>query len=645
MDDAAAPSTTHPYPSARPDSTTTDTPVVHRNVGVYTSDGTRLATDVYCPARDGVPLPGPHRVILERTPYSRERPATVELAKAATRRGCIFVAQDVRGRFDSEGTFKLYFTAEEGPDGADLCRWIVAQPWYGGGIATVGGSFSAVTSHALALALDDQLRPHLRAQVQRASGVNYYKRGLRTHGTLTVGLALPWVVNQAAASPQAQADPLIAAALQGMQRDLPQWIAAFPFARGESPLALCPEYEDLIYRMYETGDATDWWRTPAAWLEDRWAQYPPDVALLMVSGWYDHHAGANFDKLRHLGSWMQRSVSLIVGPWVHGHGMLDSHTAGDADFGPTAAAHGPVAETYMDWVARHLDPADDAPQTVPPLTYFRMGSGDGHKTADGRIFIGGEWHTAETWPPAGTYTTPFFLGRNGSLTLQPPGRDGGTTTYTYDPTRPCPTVGGTNLQEPGRPDLFAIGPQDQRTPNTPYSNGIPGTPLADRPDVRVFQTPPLTQPLEITGPVEAHLWVSSSTPDTDIVAKLIDVHPPTRDYPDGYAMLVCEDILRLRYRDDRPTERLIEPGRPYRIRVDMGPTSILIQAGHRIRLDITSSNFPEYDPNPNTGEPLGRHTHTTVAHQTIHHHAAMPSHLDLPLRPIDSEGPVAGDAA
>jgi putative CocE/NonD family hydrolase len=151
--------------------------------------------------------------------------------------------------------------------------------------------------------------------------------------------------------------------------------------------------------------------------------------------------------------------------------------------------------------------------------------------------------------------------------------------------------------------------------------------------VLVFQTEPLAEDVEVIGPLETRLWVSSSAVDTDFVGKLIDVYPPSDDYPDGYALLLAEGILRMRYRDDRPVGELIEPGEVYEILLDLQPTGNVFKRGHRIRLDVTSSNFPEFDANPNTGEPLGKHTHTVVAHQVVYHDAGRPSRIVLPIVP------------
>jgi putative CocE/NonD family hydrolase len=191
------------------------------------------------------------------------------------------------------------------------------------------------------------------------------------------------------------------------------------------------------------------------------------------------------------------------------------------------------------------------------------------------------------------------------------------------------------------PDFMAVGGQDQRCqPRLRVCRGS-DRPLAERPDVLPFQTDALAEDTEVTGPLRTRFWVSSSAVDTDFTARLIDVYPPSADYPEGYALLIAEGILRLRYRDDRPVGEPITPGDVYEISIELQPTSNVFKRGHRIRLDVSSSAFPQYDVNPNTGEPLGRHTRTLVAHQTVFHDAERASHLVLPIyrpdRPNEGE--------
>jgi putative CocE/NonD family hydrolase len=518
---------------------------------------------------------------------------------------------------------------DEGVDGVDTWSWLIAQPWCNTRLGTVGGSFSAANQQAMAL----HGPKGLRAQVLRDSGTNYRQRMFRYHGAYNVGVALPWAIEHGLQSPEARDDPRVRDALVAMRERSDQWVNDLPLKRGESPLAGAPAYEKIYFTMLETGDDTPYWHNPTVRLEGRWDEYPTDVAIMMVSGWFAHHANANFDKLRELGKRSAQPVKLVVGPWVHSPLMLELTHAGEADFGPAAAQEGPVAKAWLAWLDRFVQGRGDDKGDEPALRYFVMGLGDGHRTQQGRIFHGGEWRSAGQWPLPATQATPYYLHGDGTLGTERPRTDAAPRTYRYDPADPCPGIGASSLQSETFPAFVIPGPRDQRC--RPSLSACRGSdrPLSERPDVLVFQTPPLAQAAEVTGPLSVQLWVSSSAPDTDFTAKLIDVYPPGADFPEGMALLLSEGILRMRYRDGRAREELIEPGRAYCVTVELNPTSNVFKAGHRIRLDISSSSFPEYDLNPNTGEALGAHTHTRIAEQTVFVDGMRASHIVLPLQP------------
>jgi uncharacterized protein len=225
-------------------------------------------------------------------------------------------------------------------------------------------------------------------------------------------------------------------------------------------------------------------------------------------------------------------------------------------------------------------------------------------------------------------TTPFFLHQSGVLESRPPQTATASRTYDFDPAHPVPTIGGAIAS--GAP-LMEAGAFDQREGPDFFGSTAPYPPLSERGDVLVFQTAPLEADTEVTGPVTASLFVSSSAPDTDITIKLIDVYPPSRDWPQGFAMNLTHGILRLRYREDFEKPVLLEPGTIYKITVEAFPTANLFAKGHRIRLDIASSNFPHFDVNPNSGEPEGEAAHPQVARNTIHLDRDHPSHVTLAL--------------
>ncbi|HLY77866.1 MAG TPA: CocE/NonD family hydrolase, partial [Caulobacteraceae bacterium] len=271
----------------------------------------------------------------------------------------------------------------------------------------------------------------------------------------------------------------------------------------------------------------------------------------------------------------------------------------------------------------------------PPVRIFVMGGGqDGHgvarRTPQGRMMHGGAWRAESEWPIAAAVYQPYALHGDGSLS--PSGQDSGARplSYDFDPAHPVPSIGGTITS--GEP-LMRGGGYDQREGPTVYGSRQPYRPLSARPDVLVFQTPALAEDIEVTGAVEANLWVATDGPDTDFTIKLIDVYPPSEDYPEGYSLNLTDGILRCRYRDSWTKPSLMAPGEVYQITVRAFPTSNLFKAGHRIRLDVSSSNFPHFDVNPNTGAPEGRGLTRRVARNTLYVDRGRPSHVVLPVIP------------
>jgi putative CocE/NonD family hydrolase len=574
-----------------------------------------------------VPVDGRFPTIVERTPYNRANAGILQAAHFFAHRGYAFVAQDVRGRGDSGGHFHhLLNEPNEGLDGFDTLAWIVSQPWCSGRIGTQGGSFTAANQQAMAL----YRPPGLYAQFLRDCGTNYYRRMFRYHGAFHLGVVLPFCARQGTVGKEAQADPAVRAGLAGMRDHLVDWLDRLPLHQGESPLALAPDYEAFFLKVSTEADDTAYWHNPGVYLEGRWDDYPTDVAVFMISGWYAHHVAANIDKLRELGHRLTKPVHLLVGPWIHNATMGEDTHAGDVEFGPDAGAYGPILDLRLRWFDRFLKDLPNGVEDEPPLRLFVMGTGDGHKTAAGRLFHGGSWRTARAWPLPGTEFTTYYLHSGGHLAPQAPPEDAAPSEYDFDPNDPCPAIGG-NVQEAGVPGFLVGGPWDQRGRADLHACHGDTRPLIERPDVLGFQTEPLAEPIEVTGPLATRIWVASSAVDTDFTARLVDLYPPSTDYPDGYALLIAEGILRLRFRDDRPVGAPITPGEAYEISIELQPTSNIFKAGHRIRVDISSAAFPQYDVNPNTGEPLGQHTRTVVAHQTVYHDAQRPSRIVLPV--------------
>ena len=608
--------------------------VIESDRMVAMRDGTRLATDVHRPARGGQPLPGRFPVLLERTPYNkagmRDSERTVadprpkhryELAAYFAQRGYIVVFQDCRGRYASEGRFTKYLGEAE--DGFDTMAWLMQQPWCNGSIGTLGVSYGAHTQTALAT-----LRPPgLKAMFLDCGGFsNAYRGGIRHGGTFELKQAT-WAFKHAKLSPQAQADATVRAALDA--EDIRTWFAAMPWKRGHSPLRWVPEYEDYFFDQWERGAFDDYWRQRELYAAGYYDCFD-GIPVMLQCGWWDPYVQTTTDNYLGIRSRPDAKVRLVFGPWTHG--MRSVRHAGDVDFGDAATLDGQIAEDYsafrLQWFDRWLRPERAIPE-APAVRYFRMGGGSGRRNADGRLDHGGQWCSAGDWPLPGTAFTPYYLQADGVLSTKvPPTAE--TLDFDFDPADPVPTIGGTITS--GEPLMYA-GAYDQRTTEKIFGAKPPYLPLAARRDILVFETGDLDEDIEVTGPITVRLWVSSDAPDTDITAKLIDWHPPCPDYPQGYAMNLTDGILRLRYRRSWEQPELLAKDEIAEIIIDPMPTSNLFRKGHRIRLDISSSNFPRFDVNPNTGEPEGKARRRQIARNTIHLAPARPSQIVLPVIP------------
>ena len=256
-----------------------------------------------------------------------------------------------------------------------------------------------------------------------------------------------------------------------------------------------------------------------------------------------------------------------------------------------------------------------------------MGPRDGSRNSDGRLVHGGYWTEADTWPLPDTETRALYLRNDGSLSAEKPAIDESMTTYTFDPADPVQTIGGNVSARVGDGAYHQRERADFPGAKPPY------LPLSARSDVLVFQTEPLQEDMVVVGPIAVILYASSSAVDTDFTAKLVDDYPPSEDFPAGFDMNISDALIRASYRDDRQTRSLIEPGEVYRLVIRPFPTANVFKKGHRIRIDISSSNFPRFDVNPNTGEPLGENRRMIKADNTIYHDADRASHIVLPLLP------------
>jgi len=611
--------------------------IVQHDIMVPMRDGARLATDVYLPARNGSVVADAFPVILERTPYGKHRPSrserTVDRAAPLTRkqvaeffvsRGYVVVYQDCRGCYGSEGRFVKY--TSDGNDGYDTCAWIVEQPWCNGRIGTKGLSYAAHTQAALA----SLNAPGVVAMFVDSGGFsNAYQGGIRQGGAFELK-QVTWALRQALENPAVKCDQqrfsdLSAVDIHESLRGIAEW------EPGHSPLSAAPEYEDYLFDQWRHGVFDEYWKQVGLYAEgyhDRFC----DAAMVHMSSWYDPYPRTATQNYVGLSKSKKGPVCLILGPWTHGDRSLTY--SGDVDFGSAATLDGNLADSFLDlrlrWFERWLKGDLAQGPVLPKVRLFVMGGGSGRKNRAGRLDHGGCWRDEMDWPLVDTMPTPFYLHKSGLLARERPHERHAVLAYDYDPSNPVPTIGGAVTS--GEPVMVG-GAFDQREAKDVFGAVPPYRALADRPDVLVFQTPPLEEDVEVTGDIKAVLWISSSYPDTDFTFKLIDVYPPNIDYPDGYAMNLTDGIIRARYRDSWERPELMTPGEIYRVQIDAFPTSNLFKRGHRIRIDISSSNFPRFDSNPNTGELEGYASRPRVAINRVFVDEVRCSHVVLPIIP------------
>lgn len=568
---------------------------VDRNVPVSMRDGTLLAADVYRPAG-----PGPYPALLQRTPYDKQNPgAGASLILRAASSGYAVVVQDVRGRFASEGEFVTF--VNERQDGYDTLDWLAAQPWCDGNIGMFGGSYVGLTQWQAAISG----HPALKAIIPNVTASDYHNGWAYQGGAFELGFNLSWTLSVLAGNTilrkrggEPATDPVFQALLDGAD-DLTTEFARLPLA-GHAILGdFAPYYNAWV--DHPTYD--DFW----AGLDVSTRHESLNVAALNIGGWYDIFLGgtiANFTGMRARGPAAVRDRQrLLLGPWNH-VGMARGNPIGAHDFGMRST--GAVIDAdgqQLAWFDRWLRGLDSGVDRQPPVRLFVMGAN--------------RWRDEGEWPLARTDWQAWHLssgGRantlngDGALRRAEPGNEP-PDTYVYNPRNPVPTLGGALCCNP----VFTLGgAHDQRS-------------VEAREDVLVYSTPPLDEPVEVTGPVTLILHASSSAPDTDWTAKLVDVAPC------GEARNLTDGILRARYRDSMRAGTPITPGAVVRYAIDLGATSNTFLAGHRIRLEVSSSNFPRFDRNPNTGELPGRSAEMVSALQSVFHTPEYPSHLVLPV--------------
>jgi putative CocE/NonD family hydrolase len=590
--------------------------VIEKDIMVSVHDGTRLAVDLYRPARDGKAVEGRFPTLLTRTPYNKAGAAGE--GRFYAEHGYNVVANDVRGRYASEGTWRLM--ADDPRDGFDVVEWIARQPWSDGKIGTFGTSYPGGTQHALA----EMNPPHLTTMIPIDALSNCGISGMRHGGAFELRF-MNWIFNQGGSNARsALAEPALKKALDENARRIRQHVDNLPVRTGNTPLRVVPEYESWLVEAMQSGPETPFWKIKGVSVVDHVADYA-DVPVLHITGWYDswtRQVTLSYEALSKVKKAPQR---LTIGPWVHGG--QNANTAGEVEFGADAGVN--LLAWRLRWYDHWMKGASNGVDSDPPVLLYIMGTGDDRRSPKGRLQHGGFWRAEQGWPLDRARPTPYYIHSDGTLTTAPPTVTDDKTTYTFDPFHPVPTIGG-NISS--NTNLMTNGAYDQRPrEDTHASENL--LPLSERRDVLVFRTAPLTEDLEVTGMVRFKLWISSSAVDTDFTAKLIDEIPANPDYPLGFDLNIGDSILRARYRESLDNPVLMTPGTVYPVTISLYPTANVFKKGHRIRIDISSSNFPRFDLNPNTGVPLGTHRRMISADNTVYHDAGHPSHVVLPVVP------------
>lgn len=520
-------------------------------------------------------LPSEHgRVpaILVRTPYGKG----IDLVpnyQAFVDHGYAVVVQDVRGRYESEGDFEQLHHEPE--DGDATLNWIAQQPWSNGKIGMVGGSYLGIVQWKAAL----RNNPHLKAIFPVVSGDDdyrdrYYSRG----GALKLGHRLEWMAENLRAP--------------GYSPDFNRFIWHLPLRTAD--VAATGQISEAYQEAMRHPAFDAFWHS----VSTREHLEQIRIPVFAVGGWYDNYLQSDLDAFVAL----RKSTGLnhiLIGPWPHNM----SYKFEGVDFGRDASV--PIRRLQLQWFDQWLMGKDTAAASAAPVKVFLMGAN--------------QWLEDREWPPSDARAKVLYLDSNGHANGA--GGDGRLReglspretedSYTYDPHNPTPTRGGAVCCNPR---VFPWGPLDQRS-------------VEGRPDVLVYTTRPLRTDVTVAGPVKAVLFVSTSARDTDFTVKLVDV------FPEGEARILTDGILRLRYRKSVGHPEGAKPGEIYEITIDAGETANVFLRGHRIRVEIASSNFPKFDRNPNTGGSIPDETRLVVANQTVYHGGTRPSRLEVMVIP------------
>ena len=560
--------------------------LIQKNVPATMRDGTTLMSNVYGPSEGG-----PYPVLLTRLPYGKDLPlgtSYLDPVKAAAA-GYIVVVQDVRGRYRSEGEFVPFVREYE--DGYDTVEWAASLPGADGSVGMYGLSYLGKTQwHAAVMG-----PPSLKSMVPSLTWGNHLNGVQMRGGVQELGLMQFWAQSTLTLDLLFRKYPgergRIGEKLPELVSTIDELLAgggydALPPEELPNPDDLAPFVEGGFGRGVDD-EGWDYLN-----IEGKYESI--EVPAFHIGGWYDCFLG---ETLKQYGAMKQRSSEagmrpprLMVGPWTHGD---FGSTLGDLDFGIGSSSvflnyRGDLTDAHLRWFDATLKGDEDALEGTPPVQVFVMGEN--------------RWRGYDEWPPPGSREEEWYMISDGSLRREPGAAADEPARYDYDPDDPVPTVGGSILMA----DVHRPGPRDQRG-------------IEVRPDVLVYTGPVLERPYTVLGPVYATLLAASSAPDTDFVARLVDV------YPDGRAICVVDGILRASARESYPAPGVvrpvapspIEPGEVYEYVIDLWATGITFLPGHRMRVEVTSSSHPRWERNLNTGEGAFRSSRTEIAHQTI----------------------------
>lgn len=570
---------------------------VDRNVMIPMRDGIRLGADIYRPAG-----PGPFPTVLQRSPYDKSTVNNAPLVIRAASAGYAVALVDTRGRFDAEGPFEPFI--HERDDGYDTLEWLASQPWCNGRIGMYGGSYNGLTQWQAALSG----HPALQAIVPNVTADNYHDGWTYQGGAFELSFNLSWTLSGLVPNMHMRRRRMHGIPESDYQTvldtidDMTNQFAVLPLAGLPVFKDDAPYYDEwLAHPSYD-----EFW----AGLDVRNGYERLSLPVLNMGGWYDIFLKGtlgNFTGMRAKAATPEarRNQHLLIGPWNH-DGMRAGNPIGATDFGRrSTGGEQDVDGMHLRWYDRWLRDIDNGVEDEPPVKIFVMGSGASY------------WRTAPDWPLPETDYQRWYLhsdGRantlngDGSLSrVQPAGEP--PDSYVYNPRNPTPSMGGGLCCNA----VFSLGGAfDQR-------------PVENREDVLVYSSPVLAEPLEVVGPVKVILYAASSAVDTDFTAKLVDVEPC------GLARNLTDSIIRARYRNSMAEPELLTPGEVVAYEIDLLGTANLFQKGHRIRVEISSSNFPRFDRNLNTGEDQATATEMVSALQTVLHTAEHPSCIVLPV--------------